>query len=84
MLHKGHLHEYSGKPDDQEALIDFAISNFHDADQQEEEQEQEQDEEQEQEQQDEEEDLTQSELTQQPQPTFHDAMVYLGLLEESA
>ena len=32
MLHKGHLHEYAGKPDDQEALIDFAISNFHDAD----------------------------------------------------
>ena len=32
MLHKGHFHVYAGKADDQEALIDFAISNFHDVD----------------------------------------------------
>lgn len=32
MLHKGHFHVYEGKADDQEALIDFAISNFHEDD----------------------------------------------------
>ena len=28
-LHKGHYYRFSGDPSDQEALLDFAIENFH-------------------------------------------------------
>ena len=31
MLHKGHHYKYTGDIRDQEALIDFALTNFHDS-----------------------------------------------------
>ncbi len=31
MMHNGHNHMYKGAADDQEALIDFTITNFHDS-----------------------------------------------------
>ena len=31
MLHRGHTYRYTGDPNDQEALIDFAVDTFHDS-----------------------------------------------------
>ena len=31
MLHRGHTYKYTGDPNDQEALIDFAVDTFHDS-----------------------------------------------------